>query len=184
VRDGTGRERAETARRDGAGGSACDRCDATSRRRALGQVSAAVLAAIAGVELWPGSALALPVLETTGAATGPAERSYPLPATDGVTIDRQEQVIVVRFQQHVYAFNLACPHENTALRWRERNGWFQCPRHESKYMPDGTFIKGRATRNMDRFAVRRDGDQLVVDLDRLFRSDQQPQDWAAATVAL
>ena len=107
-----------------------------------------------------------------------------MPAADGVTIDRDTQVIVVRFQQQAYVFNLACPHENTALRWRQQDGRFQCPRHESKYKPDGTFVEGRATRNMDRFALKRAGDSLVVDLNRLFRSDQQPQDWAAATVKL
>lgn len=80
-------------------------------------------------------------------------------------------------------FNLACPHENTALRWKERDGHFQCPRHESQYQPDGTFISGRATRNMDRFGVTRAGDTIRVDLNRFLRSDQQPQDWAAAAVA-
>jgi len=173
-RDRTGRF-ASDAECTGCGG-------ATSRRRALGQVSAAVLAAMAGVALRPGTAGAVPVVETTGSQTGPDEHRYPLPAADGVTIDRDTQVIVVRFQQKVYAFNLACPHENTALRWRQRDGRFQCPRHESQYQPDGTFIQGRATRNMDRFAVKRAGDSLVVDLSRLFRSDGQPQDWSAAAV--
>jgi hypothetical protein len=37
---------------------------------------------------------------------------------------------------------------------------------------------------MHRFAIRRAGDRLVVDLDRLFRSDQQPQEWAAAAGSL
>jgi nitrite reductase/ring-hydroxylating ferredoxin subunit len=157
---------------------------ATSRRRALGQMSAAALAAMVGVELWPGRAAAVPVTEGTGSQSGPAERAYPTPAADGVTIDREAQVILVRFQQRAYAFNLACPHENTALRWKERDGHFQCPRHESQYRPDGTFISGRATRNMDRFPIKRDGDRLVVDLDRLLRSDQQPQDWGAAAVSL
>lgn len=165
----------------------CDGCPGgavTSRRRALGQISTAALAAMVGVELWPGSAAALPVTEGTATPMGPAERAYPTPAADGVTIDRETQVILVRFQQRVYAFNLACPHENTALRWKERDGHFQCPRHESQYQPDGKFISGRATRNMDRFGVKRAGDRLVVDLDRLFRSDQQPQDWGAAAVSL
>ena len=67
-------------------------------------------------------------------------------------------------------------HEET---WR-----FQCPRHESKYRPDGAFVEGRATRNMDRFPLRRAGDNVVVDLTRLLRSDQQAQDWTAATVAV
>jgi len=161
----------------------CRGCGArTTRREALGRISAAMLAAMAGVALRPGSAAALPVVAATGTQTGPDEHSYPLPAADGVTIDRDTQVILVRFQQKVYAFNLACPHENTALRWRQRDLRFQCPRHESQYQPDGTFIQGRATRNMDRFAVKRAGDSFVVDLGRLFRSDQQPQEWAAAAV--
>jgi hypothetical protein len=37
---------------------------------------------------------------------------------------------------------------------------------------------------MDRFAVQRSGDTIVVDLNRLFRSDQQAALWAAAVVAL
>lgn len=163
----------------------CTGCgEATSRRRALGQMSAAVLAAMAGVALRPETAAAVPVVEGGGTQTGPDEHSYPLPAADGVTIDRDTQVILVRFQEKGYAFNLACPHENTALRWKPRDGCFQCPRHESQYKPDGTFISGRATRNMDRFAVKRAGDSLVVDLNRLFRSDQQAQDWSAAAVAV
>ena len=137
---------------------------------------------MAGVELWPETAAAVPVLEAGGTKSGPSEYSYPLPAADGVTIDRDAQLILVRFQQHVYVFNLACPHENTALRWKPRDGRFQCPRHESQYQPDGTFITGRATRNMDRFAVARAGSSVRVDLNRLFRSDQQASEWAAAAV--
>ena len=35
--------------------------------------------------------------------------------------------------------------------------------NESKYEPNGTFMNGRATRNMDRLAVRVDAGSLVVD---------------------
>ena len=161
---------------------ACRTCALPSRRRALGTISAAALAAMAGVALRPGSAEALPVTAATGGEAGPGERSYPVPAADGVTIDRDAQVILVRFQQKVYAFALACPHENTALRWRDRDVRFQCPRHESQYRPDGTFIQGRATRNMDRFAVRKDGGNVIVDTNRLYRSDQQNAEWASASV--
>lgn len=161
--------------------ASCGGCTA-SRRRVLGRVSAALVAALVGVPLAEGTSAWLPVLETAGGPATPNERTYPIPATDGVTIDRQAQVVVVRFQQKVYAFNLACPHENTALRWRAAEGRFQCPRHESKYEPDGRFVSGRATRHMDRLGVRHSGDQLVVDLNRFLRSDQQPEEWAAAVV--
>jgi Rieske Fe-S protein len=139
---------------------------------------------MAGVELWPTTVAALPVTDSVATPAGGNQLSVPLPAADGVAIDRDNQVIVVRFQKRAYVFNLACPHENTALRWRPRELRFHCTRHDSKYQPDGTFIEGRATRHMDRFALRRDADALLVDLTRLFRSDQNPGEWAAASVAL
>ncbi len=161
----------------------CLGCAPVSRRQVLGGISAGALAALLGVELWPSTAAAVPVAQATGEGAG-NERSYPVPTADGVTIDRDAQVILVRFQRQAYAFNLACPHENTALRWRQNEGRFQCPRHESRYEPDGRFVDGRATRNMDRFPLRRAGNTLLVDLGRLLRSDQQPQEWAAAKVSL
>jgi hypothetical protein len=41
---------------------------------------------------------------------------------------------------------------------------------------------GRATRNMDRFPVRREGGTLLVDVSRIIRSDQDSAGWAAASV--
>jgi nitrite reductase/ring-hydroxylating ferredoxin subunit len=165
-------------------GDACAGCPRASRRGFLGQLSGAVLLTALGSELADPAAWALPVTAAPGAQGGGGERTYPLPAADGVTIDRDAQVIVVRHRNRVYAFSLACPHENTALRWRQQDVRFQCPRHESTYQPDGTFISGRATRNMDRFALRRDGESVVVDLNRSLRSDQQPDAWRAAVLTL
>ncbi len=45
-------------------------------------------------------------------------------------------------------------------------------------------MSGRATRNMDRFALRREGDQVIVDVDQLFRSDRQKAEWESAAVTL
>jgi nitrite reductase/ring-hydroxylating ferredoxin subunit len=112
------------------------------------------------------------------------EHSYPLPQQDGATIDRDAEVIIVRYQGKVYAFSLSCPHQHTALRWEPDNNRFQCPKHHSKYQPDGTFISGRATRSMDRFALRRDGGNVVVDLDKLYREDRDADDWKAALLAV
>lgn len=113
-----------------------------------------------------------------------AEARYPIPAADGASIDNKNQVILVRDGGSVYAFALSCPHENTALRWRARDKRFQCPRHESKYTPDGTFTSGRATRNMDRFPVSRAGDQIAVDLTKVYHSDADLPHWQAAVVKL
>jgi nitrite reductase/ring-hydroxylating ferredoxin subunit len=124
---------------------------------------------------------ALPVLFVEGVDAA-SEQKYPFPAADGVTIDRKQQVIIVRSQGHVYAFNLSCPHENTALKWLAKDNRFQCPKHESKYQPNGTFTSGRATRNMDRLTIRREGDALFVDLSHIIKSDADPAGWAAATI--
>jgi nitrite reductase/ring-hydroxylating ferredoxin subunit len=131
-----------------------------------------------------GAVMGLAVLGfETGVAAG-TERRYPIPASDGVTIDRTNQVIIVRLQGHVYAFNLSCPHENTALKWLPKDMRFQCPKHESKYQPTGTFTSGRATRNMDRLPIRREDNAVMVDLSRIVKSDEDPAGWTAATVAL
>ena len=112
------------------------------------------------------------------------EITYPIPAADGATIDKDNQVILVRFEGKIYAFNLSCPHQNTALRWEDEEHQFQCPKHHSKYQPDGTFISGRATRGMDRFAIRRDAGNVVVNLDDLYQQDKNPDQWTAAVITV
>ena len=111
-----------------------------------------------------------------------AEKAYPFPATDGVAIDKDESVIIARFDGKIWAFSLACPHQNTAIRWDDRARRFQCPKHKSRYRPDGTFIEGRATRGLDRFAARRDGEQVIVNLDALYREDKEAERWATAFI--
>lgn len=164
--------------------TACDLC--LSRRGFLGQVAALPVALAAGVHLADAApADAASLLRPIAASSSDGmEHRYPIPAADGVWFDQANQIILVRRGGRVMAFNLACPHENTALRWRRQDGRFQCPRHESKYQVDGVFIEGRATRNMDRLPIRRDGDQVVVDLSLMIRSDQEPAAWAAASVTI
>jgi len=108
--------------------------------------------------------------------------TFPIPAADGATIDRDNDLILARYQGKAYAFGLACPHQNTALRWLAEEGRFQCPKHKSKYAPDATFLSGRATRSMDRYAVRKDGSDIVVSLETLFEQDKQKAQWESAFV--
>ena len=129
-------------------------------------------------------AAAMPIETTTALAQHGANVTYPIPSADGVTIDRDQDVILGRSGGQVIAFSLTCPHQNTALRWQAGAGEFQCPKHKSRYKPDGVFIAGRATRAMDRFAISRAGETVVVDVDQLFRSDEQSAEWTAAVVKL
>jgi Rieske Fe-S protein len=162
--------------------AACEGCLLVPERRAfLRNVSAFALAAIS---------LSLPIRSATAkvlasAVAGRKLLSYPVPAADGVDIDRANEVILARYKNEVFAFNLSCPHQNTALRWNETDLRFQCPRHHSQYQPDGEFITGRATRNMDRLAIRRDAaNNIVVDPDTFYRSDEEAAEWKAAVVKL
>jgi Rieske Fe-S protein len=99
-----------------------------------------------------------------------------------VSIDSANEVILCRSNGDIFAFALSCPHQNTALKAMPKNAGFQCSRHKSKYLPNGTFVSGRATRNMDRLQIARDGVQIVVDPDIAFESDVAPAKWAAAFV--
>jgi nitrite reductase/ring-hydroxylating ferredoxin subunit len=113
-----------------------------------------------------------------------AEKRYAIPTADGVTIDRQSQVVLVRSEGHAFAFSLACPHESAAVKWVDKDHRFQCTKHDSRYQIDGTHTAGRATRNMDRFPIRKDGTMLVVTTDVTFHSDADAHGWASAEVDL
>jgi nitrite reductase/ring-hydroxylating ferredoxin subunit len=112
------------------------------------------------------------------------EKRYPIPAADGVAVDKDNDVIIARVAGRVYAFALSCPHQHTALRWDDGDHEFRCPKHKSRYRPDGTFIEGRATRDMDRLAIRRDGAAIVVDVDTLYQQDENQAAWSGAFVAV
>jgi nitrite reductase/ring-hydroxylating ferredoxin subunit len=152
-------------------------------RRGFLQSTGCFGVAVALLGLSSSDASALPVGLTEGTQNG-GERQYPIPAADGVNIDRQAQLIVVRFNGHAYVFALSCPHQNNALKWVQKDHRFHCTKHDSQYQPDGLYTSGRATRNMDRYAIRRDGDSISVDLHHWFQSDKDPKGWAAATIAL
>jgi nitrite reductase/ring-hydroxylating ferredoxin subunit len=162
----------------------CDQATAGGPSRREFLKSTGTVFSLAALGLDATSAAALPVSVGAAGAVAGSERRYPIPAGDGVTIDRKNQVIIVRYREQAYAFNLACPHENTALKWLPKDGRFQCPKHESQYQPTGIFTSGRATRNMDRLGVRLEDNMLVVDLNKFFQSDKNSAGWAAAVVAL
>jgi Rieske Fe-S protein len=161
-----------------------DRCaDAQASRREFLQSAGCFGMAVAFLGLSSGEAQALPVFLTEGVQNG-GERRYPIPATDSVNVDHAAQVIVTRVQGHVYVFALSCPHQNNAVKWLPKDHRFQCTKHDSQYQPDGVHTAGRATRTLDRYVIRRDGDSVVVDLHRWIQSDKDPAGWTAATIVV
>lgn len=155
-----------------------------TRRDFLRDAGIAAAAAFATLGLSAATAQALPLAVVDGLPAAGAEVAYPVPGTDGATIDKARDVILVRASGALYAFRLQCPHQRTALRWNASAGQFVCPKHKSKYEPDGTFISGKATRGMDRFAIRREGEQVLVDTGRVFLEDKDRAGWEGAVVRL
>ncbi len=161
----------------------CDNCDLSlSRRQLLQGIGFASIAALIGLGVPQSVAIAMTPVPTQARRLLAGNPSYPIPAADGVQIDRDQEVILVRWQGSVYAFNLSCPHQRTALRWNDGDHQFQCPKHHSKYRPDGIFISGRATRGMDRFSVTRAGNEILVDVNAMHKEDQDRAGWDAAVL--
>jgi len=113
-----------------------------------------------------------------------ADKTYPIPAADGVSVDRSAQVILVRSNGHVYAFALSCPHQNAAVKWIPQHNQFECTKHDSHYLADGLHVSGRATRNLDRLPITKEGNSVRVDTAHAFQSDKDAAGWAAATVTV
>ena len=154
-------------------------------RRSFIRASTCLGGAIAAVALLPADLRALPIHMVDGTPVGAgAERSFLIPVADSVNVDRETSMILVRAQGRVFAFALSCPHEHAAVKWVGKEGRFACTKHDSKYLPDGKYISGRATRHMDRFPIRKDGGNVVINLDAVFRSDLDAAGWAAAEIAV
>ena len=168
---------------NGVEGGDCHGCEVHSRRDFLFDALRAGAVALAAIGIAP-SAEAMPVRWINALAATRSEKTYAIPATDGVQIDKDAEVILSRTGKQVYAFALACPHQNTMLRWEKGDNQFQCPKHHSKYRPDGSFIEGRATRSMDRYVVRMAGANIVVDIDKVLQEDLDKNAWSQAVITV
>lgn len=164
--------------------SSCCECPLVSRRDFFTDAATLAGAALIALGASPRRAAALGVNFVRGVRLETDEHAYPIPTSDGASIDDDDAVIIARWQGKAYVFNLSCPHQNTALRWHPDDEQFECPKHHSRYKPDGTFISGRATRSMDRFKVRQDGEKIVADLDALYRQDDDGPQWTAAFITV
>jgi Rieske Fe-S protein len=163
---------------------ACIACDVSGRRDFLLDALRAGAIALASIGMASSGANAMPLRWISALSSRAQEKSYPIPSADGVQIDKDNEVILSRVGKQVFAFALACPHQNTALRWEAEDNRFQCPKHKSRYRPDGTYIEGRATRSMDRYAVKLANNQIVVDIDKVFQEDLDKPAWQLAVVTL
>lgn len=174
-------------RADDAAKGGCHECPAAmaSRRAFLRDVGLTVIGALAlSAVTRPAVALAESVIETNASSTSGAQRTYVLPATDSIAIDTDNDVILARWQNRVYAFSLRCPHRGSRLEWLAAERRVFCPKHKARFRPDGAHDSGRASRDLDRYALNRQGSSIVVNLDTLHRADQAPEAWRSAVIVL
>ena len=166
--------------------AACGSCTLLARRDFLRDAALAAAGALIALGAAPGAAAAAPVQFISALRGGREDKTYPIPAADGTQIDKAGEAILTRWQGKVYAYSLACPHQNTVLKWSDSEKQFECPKHHSRFTPDGIYIKdsGRATRGLDRLAIRKDGANVVVNLDKVYQEDEEEAAWKAAFVAI
>jgi Rieske Fe-S protein len=164
----------------------CEGCALVPRRDFLRDAGLAAVGVLVSLGAAPARAAAAPVGAITPRAVSGEERSYPIPAADGTQIDKDNSTMITRWEGKVYVFSLACPHQNTALRWYDKDHQFECPKHHSRFDPTGIYQKdsGRATRGLDRFAVRKDGNTVVANLDKLYQQDDDEAQWTTAFITL
>ncbi len=166
-------------------GAECEACGLSpSRREFIRELSLTVAGILATLGVSVRASAEVPIRAVAALARQGSRHTYAIPAEDGVEIDRKAEIILVRWESAVYAFNLSCPHQRTALRWINKDRRFKCPKHNSRYEPDGTFVDGRATRGMDRFDVAHEGGNVVVNVDAMHKQDVDPAGWTAAVIRL
>ncbi|MGH7618676.1 MAG: ubiquinol-cytochrome c reductase iron-sulfur subunit [Gemmatimonadaceae bacterium] len=166
--------------------AACEGCALVARRDFLRDTALAAAGALIALGVAPGAARAAPIEFISALGGSREDKAYPIPAADGAQIDKANDAIITRWQGKVYVYSLACPHQNTVLKWSDSDKQFECPKHHSRFTPDGIYIKdsGRATRGMDRLAVRKDGNNVVANLDKLFQEDEDEAAWNAAFITV
>lgn len=164
----------------------CEACPLVDRRHFLRDAALATASVLVALGALPSDAAALAPRFVSANGARDEEKSYPIPAADGVQIDKSNGTMLTRWQGKVYVYSLACPHQNTGLRWYEKDSRFECPKHHSRFQPDGEYVKdsGRATRGLDRFAVRKDGGNVVANLDRMFKQDENEAEWSSAFITI
>src|SRR4249919_2246021 len=89
----------------------CSSCDGASRRDFIVDALRAGAAVVAALGLSAASADAMPVRVMSALRSVGSDKTYPIPAGNGVNIDKDNEVILARNGKKVYAFVLACPHQ-------------------------------------------------------------------------
>jgi len=132
----------------------------------------------------PAAALVHAASEIRSTGTNGVMRTYAIPTVDTISVDAGNDVILARWQNRVYAFSLKCPHRGTHLEWITDQRRIFCPKHKARFTPNGTHDGGRGSRDLDRYAITRQGSAVLVDVGTVLRADIDREAWQAAVIAI
>lgn len=161
-------------------GHVCPRL--VDRRSFLRDASIAVGAALIAGGLVPNQAFANGITSIAALPAGALERAYALPTTDGVSVDADNRVALVRVNHQIFAFSLECPHRGRVLEWTDSENRFYCSKHKARFAASGQHASGRRTPDLDRFALRVQQNRVVVSVDRVLTAETTPAEWSGAVV--
>jgi len=176
----TARPELETVAVTEAAGHVCPRL--VDRRSFLRDASITVGAALLAGGLVPNQTFANGIASIAALPAGAQERAYALPTADGVWVDADNRVALVRVDRQIFAFSLECPHRGRVLEWTDAENRFYCSKHKARFIANGQHASGRRTPDLDRFALRVQQNRVVVSVDRVLASDTMPAEWARAVV--
>lgn len=76
-----------------------------------------------------------------------------------------------RNRDTIYALSTICTHLGCTPNWLEGEKKFKCPCHGSGFKISGVNFEGPAPRPLERFAIRVEAGQIVVDKSRKFQKE-------------
>ncbi len=88
-----------------------------------------------------------------------------VPATDAPPVAKTDGKfwLVQSESEGPKAIYMVCTHLGCLYKWEPSTVRFECPCHGSKFTKDGFYIEGPASRSLDTFDLRVEGDTVVVD---------------------
>lgn len=84
---------------------------------------------------------------------------------------KRYRVWVVRERGRLIALHARCPHLGCTPRWEAGTRRFRCPCHGSQFSTEGVALNGPAKNPLQRAAIWREGDRVMVDPGRLAELD-------------
>lgn len=92
---------------------------------------------------------------------------------DGKVVERfkDQGAWIVRYNGIIYALSTTCTHLGCTPNWLEREGKFKCPCHGSGFKITGVNFEGPAPRPLERWAIKVEEGQIVVDKSMKFQKE-------------